>query len=356
MPARQTKPKPSSGAPRRLTRGRQRVAPLPPAAAAMGAVAVRVEPTRAATQACVVVGIPFPVNYWVIHALQAGTPAALYDAALFDQSVVAFAAYEAVQEKLSGSTVDAIKNKVVDSACGAQDGEFLISVTCAPTLASARKCAGIVLQNLRWGSLYQRYTNWCKAFGVRADKAAFSHAAAVANAATQRGVIAVFAGKVSATKDSAVRTADLLAKKVKDAPPKESGRARRIALADIELPEGQERFLEDNYRQHLAPGLQGVVVHNFVDSNVRGGPSHLVSGVLYVSARKDAQAKRLAATAGASGKAAKYAASLLRLGDEARGALVFIAAKGCYVGSAHLVVSGSLTVGSASGAIRTSLQ
>lgn len=319
----------------------------------MGLVTIRVEPTRAATQACVVVAVPFPVNYWVIHALQAGTPAALNDATLFDQSVVAFVAYEAVQEKLSGSTVDAIKNKVVDSACGAQGGEFLISVTCAPTLAAARKCAGIVLQNLRWGTIYKRYTNWCKAFGVRADKAAFSHAAEAANAAVQRGVTVVFAGKVDANEAGAGRTAELLSRKVKDSAPKETGRPREVTLADFEL---EEDALSTGYRAHPAPGLSGVVVHNFVDLNVRGEPSHLVSGVLFVSARKDAQAKRLAATASASGKAAKYAASLLRLGEEARGALVFIAAKGCYVETAHLVVSGPFSEGGAFGAIRASLK
>jgi hypothetical protein len=300
-----------------------------------------------------VVAVPFPVNYWVIHALQAGTPAALFDAALFDQSVVAFVAYEAVQEKLSGSTVDALKNKVVDSACGAQGAEFLIGVTCAPTLAAARKCAGIVLQNLRWGALYQRYTNRCKAFGVRADKAAFSHAAEAANAAVRRGVTVVFAGKVDANEAGAARTADLLSRKVKDSGPKEPGRPREVTLTDLELDEGA---LSAGYRPHPAPGLSGVVVHNFVDSNVRGEPSHLVSGVLHVSVRKDAQAKRLAAAAGASGKAAKYAATLLRLGAEARGALVFIAAKGCYVETAHLVVAGPFSEGGASGAIRASLK
>ena len=314
---------------------------------------VRVEPTRAATQACVVVAVPFPVNYWVIHALQAGTPAALVDAALFDQSVVAFVAYEAVQEKLSGSTVDAIKNKVVDSACGAQGAEFLISVACAPTLAAARKCAGIVLQNLRWRTLYQRYANWCKAFRVRADKAAFNHAASAANAAVRRGVMVVFTGKVDADGAGAARTAYLLSRKVKDLGPKELGRPREVTLTDFEL---DEDVLSAEYRPHPAPGLLGVVVHNFVDSNVRGEPSHLVSGVLYVSVRKDAQALRLAATAGAEGKAAKYAASLSRLGEEARGALAFIAAKGCCVETAHLVVAGPFSEEGAAGAIRDSLK
>ena len=345
--------KPKTATRRPQTRGRQRVAPLQPVAAAAGGVTVRVEPTRAASTACVVVGIPFPVNYWVLHALKAGTPAALHDVELFDQSVVAYVAYEAVLEKLAGSTVDAIKNKVVAADCGGQGGEFLISVSCAPTLAAARKCVGIVLQNLRWGTLFQRYANWCKAFEVRADKAAFSHAAEVANAAVQRGVIAVFTGKVDANEEGAARTADLLSRKTKDVGPKEAGRARVVTLADMGL---EEDAVAEEFRPHAAPGLSGIVVQGFVITNSRGEPPHLSSGILYVPVRSDALVKRLAATAGASGKPAKYAASLLRLGEDTRGALVYTAAKGCHVETASLTISGGISESGASGAIRAALK
>jgi hypothetical protein len=321
-------------------------------AASSGGVTVRVEPTRAAPTACVVVGIPFTANHWVLHALKAGTPAALHDVELFDQTLVAYVAYEAVLEKLAGSTVEAIKNKVVSADCGAQGGEFLISVTCAPTLAAARKCVGIVLQNLRWGALYQRYANWCKAFEVRADKAAFSHAAAVANAATQRGVVAVFTGKVEADHAGAARTADLLSRKAKDSGPKEAGRPREVALADIGLEGGA---VAKEFKAHAAPGLSGVVVLGFVVTNGRGEPPHLASGILYVPVRTDALVRRLAAASGAASKPAKYASSLLRLGEDTRGALVYTAAKGCFVGTASLTVGGGASEAGASGAIRAAL-
>ena len=346
-------PKTGQARPRPQTLGRQRVSALTPTAAKSGNVAVRVEPTRAATQACVVVGIPLPVNYWVIHALQSGTVDALYDAELFDQSIVAYAAYESARDKLCGSTVNAIKNRVVDTSCGAQSGEFLISVTCAPSLASARKCAGVVFDNLRWGSLYSRYAQWCKAFGVIADKAAFSHAAEAANRATQGSIEIVITGKVDTDEEATARTSELLLRKVKDMPPKEGGRARRVELGHMDLPEGREEFLASNFRQRPAPGLSGVVVQNFVDINTRGSPSHLVSGTLFVPTRIDAGARRLATTTGPSGKAAKYASSLMSLGDKARGALVFIAAKKCATSSSQLVVSGTFTEVSAAGSIRS---
>ena len=85
-----------------------------------------------------VVGIPFPANFWVVQTLRAGGGGTPHDTARFNQSMLAYAAYEAIREKLSGSIVKAVKNKVVGSECGAQGDEFLISVTCAPTLATAR--------------------------------------------------------------------------------------------------------------------------------------------------------------------------------------------------------------------------
>lgn len=335
------------------TRGRQRVGLLAPTSSAAqpgsatgSPVTVRVEPSRSATQACVVVAIPFRVNHWVLEALRAGAPSALHDAALFDQSVAAYAAYEAVEEKLRGTTVDAIKNKVVDSRCGGQGGEFLVSVTCAPTLASARKCAGIVLQQLRWGSLYQRYSTWCKVLGVRPDKAAYARAAEVANKATLGGITIVITGKVQADAAGAQRTADLLARKIKNAPPKEEGRARTVALSDVENAGAPVSSL---YTAYPAAGLDGVIALNFVESNIRGEVAHLASGALYIPDAKSAQAKRFAL----GDKAEKYAASLLRLKAEARPALVFIAAKECYVGAADLVAGGpALTEGGVAAAIR----
>jgi len=323
-------------APSKKTRGRQRVGPLQSASAnstnEISSLVVRIEPSRAATQACVVVAIPFQTNHWVFEALRAGTGSALHDVRLLDQSITAYAAYEAITDKLSGSTVDAIKNKVVDSRCGAQGGEFLISVTCAPTLASARKCAGIILQQLRWNILYQRYVNWCKVLGVNPDKSAHTHAAHMANNATRGKVTVVITGKVQADSAGAERTAELLSRKVKDSAPKERGHARTATMSDIE---GVGEPLDSLYASRPAPGLYGVIAHNFVESNVRGEASHLVSGVLMVPNAKVAQAKRLAH----SQKAEKYASSLLRLKDEALGALVFIAAKGCYVETSSLTVT-----------------
>jgi len=262
---------------------------------------------------------------------------------------VAFAAYEAVKHKLSGSMVDAIKNKVTGSACGAQGDEFLISLTCAPALAAARRCAALVLQSLRWGSLYSRYTRLCKALKVRADKAAYSHAAEAANQAVRRGVTVVIAGKVRADGARAARTATFLSQKVRDSGPKEEGRPRTVALSDA-----GGATVAALYVSHPAPSLFGVAALDFVESGVRGKPAQLVSGVLYVLKSANAQAERL----GRSDKADGYAATLSsRLKDEARPVLVFTAAQGCYVSSAALTVGGlALTAATAAAAIKLALR
>jgi hypothetical protein len=303
--------------------------------AASGAVvSLRVEPCRAASQACAVVAIPLATNYWVFRALRAGVAEALLAVDRFDETVVAFAAFEAAEEKLRGSTAAAIKNRVSAAACGAQGGEFLISATCAPTLAAARKCAGIILRSLRWGGLFRRYSEWCRVLGAGPDRGAFCRAAARARASMLAGVEVVLAGKVEASPEGAQRTAELLARKLRQgARPREKGRARALSLPA--LRDGAQTPLE-LFSPGPAPGLLGVVALNFANSNGRGEPAHLVSGILFIPKRGEGLVRSLAR----GRRAAKFAVSFLRLGREARGALVYFAALGCLLASADLCVGG----------------
>jgi len=290
-----------------------------------------------------VIGIPFPTDPRVLAALKRGGGWRAGDSSAFDATVLAFAAYRAARAKLAGTAAAAAKSRAAATDCGSQGGEFLISVTCAPTVANARKCAGLALAALRWGGLFQPYAAWCRALGVPPDRAAFAAAAAAANRAARGALSVVIAGRVAADAADAAKTARALAAKIPDAPPKGAGRRRRLPPGALGEPTPLLR--------RPAPGLAGAVVQAFADSAGRGPPSLLAGGVLFLPPAAATAARRAAG----GGKPERHVQALLRLGGEARGAVVFRAAQGCRVPTRDLVAGGGLSARALLGAIRAAL-
>ena len=301
--------------------GRKKVPPLAPRAAAAGAVRLRVEPSRAAAQACVVVSVPLAAGFWAVEALRGG--GLLLDGARVDAAVVAYAMYEELRRKLMKSPVDAVRNRISGMDCGVQGGAFLVSVTCAPTFAAARKCAALVLQNLQWGRLQGAHSALCKKLGVAPDKAAFATAAWDAYKATAKGVDVVFAGKIDASGGEVAAAAEKLAAKMKNTPPKAKGARRPAPPAD--------RAVADVYGGPLAaPGLPGFLAYTYVTAKEEGV---LSSGQLYIAKGALGRALKL----GGNGKKVRnYVRKFLALGAEARGSLVFVAAQRCGVAASDL--------------------
>lgn len=313
-----------------------------------GRVELRVEPTRAAAVGCVVVGIPLDVDYWVLDALSCGVPprvVAFPDRV--DRTVVAYAAYEAAYGKLLGTTAKAIKSKVSAMRCGAQDNEFQISVTCEKTLFSVRKNASEVLAKMKFGTLYTRYEGLCRTIGVAPDADGYDHAAAEANRALQSRVLVVMVGRVGAKPDDVARAAQLLDESVKDVPPKTPGKPRRVDI------NGAGRVGEV-YESLDAPGLEGVILRNFVESKLKDIRTDLTASRLYFPKNRIRGVHGLAGPAKRA-QVDRFAQALLRLGDETLGALVFTAARGCLAPTESLKITGRVSARSAAAAIDRAL-
>lgn len=313
---------------------------LPRHSAKSGKVSISVEPSRKAPSACVVVAVPLRVSHWVLDASKCHDEP--LEGAHFDASAVARAAFDLAYEKIMGNTAAIAAHGATEMCCGAQGDHFLISVTCDKTFSKARKCAGTVLANLKWGSLFSRYSAVCKSMGVKADRAAFEAAAKEANAATKKGVQVIVTGRVNTKAEPVRKAAEMLDKKVKDAPPKGNGSARTVTV---------ERSLADHYAFVNAPGLEGIVVKNFVAS--KGGPSdlHLASGRLFYPADRARAVGGLKSDA----KIDPFAKGLAKLGSEGVALLVFQGACCCQVGPTALKVGSSMTEGQVKAAIKKAL-
>jgi hypothetical protein len=314
-------------------------APLPRHSAKSGKITLRVEPSRKAAAGCVTVAIPFRANHWVLDAAESGCDP--LDVAHFDISALGYAAFEAAQDKIMGSTAAIAAHKATKMCCGAQGDHFLISVVCDKTFSSARKNAGSIIAALRFGSLYSRYAEVCKRIGYKPDKDGFNAAATAANSAVKSGLIVVVSGRVNTKAEPVEKGAVTLAKKVRDSPPKSKGKTRSLAAA---------RSVDEKYSYLNAPGLEGVIVHNFV--SVKGVKDlHLASGRLYYP---NSRARAVGGLKVAS-KIDPFAKAFGKLGNEAAPLLVFEAASCCMVTPAALKATGDLTTTTVKAAIRKAL-
>jgi hypothetical protein len=287
----------------------------------------RSEPTKAVASACVVVSIPFAVNYWTLSALDGN--ATLVDGTLFDESATAYAAFEEARDRVMGNSLTASKNKATTMSCGVQNGHFMISVVCDRTLSSARKCANEIVRSLRFGALYTRYSESCRRLGVAPNKEAFMHAAHTANSAAKESITVVVTGRVSSRPETLDRAADTIHAKFKNSPPKSIGRERAIEIeGGLDL---------DTLDSLTVSGLNGFIIKDYLESNIKSLRTHLVSGKLYYPKKKASSVAAL----GVQARTKKFGAALMKLKDEAKGGVVYNAARECAVQPSVLIVGGA---------------
>jgi len=303
--------------------------PLKRHSAKKGAISLRIEPSKSVASACATVCIPLKTNNWVIDGLKCNNIP--MDSEYFDETVVAYAGYRAACDKLMGNMAEVAKSKVTNMCCGSQKGDFLISATCAPNLSSVRKSAGIIIQSLKFGALKSYYDNLCKGLGARPDKEAFAKAVSLANAA-MKDITVIFTGRVNAKEAAVTKTVETLAKKVQIRSAKGSGSSRTI-----NLPNQGISTLKENMEYLQASGIDGILLHDYIKTSIRGINIHLSNGKLYFPNKKASQVASL----NNSSKLSAYAKKAAKAGSKDMGLFAFVAASNCLASKSILISSGS---------------
>jgi len=295
-------------------------------------ISLQVENTRAINSSCVIVSFPFGVNVWVLEGL--GSMCKPLSVDLFDNSAVAYAGYTVIRDCLAGSVVGTIKNKVVNMSCGAQNGEFQISVTCDKSFTSARKCAGIIIKNLKFNHLYDAYATCCKSIGARPSRDAFESAVNEIDRGLSRIRVTCIGKFEKLSKDNKTKAIEALSKKVKDTSAKSKGAKRVLTLKDI----GATDTVSSIYSVVNAPGINGIVMKSYIDSMVKGISTILINGELYYPKIKERTIHLLSD----SEKIGRFITQLDKL-DDVIGSLVFFAATTCGLSSHDLITKGKLS-------------
>jgi hypothetical protein len=317
-------------------------AKLPRWSAKSGKITLKIEPTKArgVSSSAVVVGIPLKTNPWVLEAIEcAKYPLSTQH---LDESVIACVVYQLVKSKLLASTKSAISCGASSVEYGCHGDEFQICVAVPAKISSARKVAGLIISQLKFGNLYSKYAAKCRDMGVKPDRAAFDRAASEGNSGLNSGIQVTITGRIKVSKRDLVdKAVEVISKKLKISDAKSKGSSRSV--------ESKEK-LDDYYSQlDASSGLEGIGVKGYLDLNL-GISTMLSGGKLWVPA--SAKINGLAN----SDRIKKYAASLGALGDELTGALVHTAATKGLVHSKHLDTSKTVSESAVASVISKALK
>lgn len=189
-------------------RKRKKMSQTPPHSFKKGSLSFFLIGARAAANACVTVSLPAAgANPHVLQALECGAAPASREE--LDSATILYTAYEVARSKLAGTPLEAMRNKVTGVACGAVDGEFMVSVVCANSGTAIRRVLGVVLKSLNPARLFAKYSVNIRRLGEAPSRECFNFCAdAIVRQLRQQTRVTV-TGKITSVLGDRTRTARL---------------------------------------------------------------------------------------------------------------------------------------------------
>lgn len=273
-------------------------------------LSLKIEPTKKATQACIVVGIPLQLDSLVLLALKNNTKYS-FSSSDVDTTIVAFCGYQNVYKAIAGSVQLAMSNKVVGMNVGYDKGEFLISILCDKSFTAVRKVAGIAMKQLKFSNTTPQYKAYCDMLGIKSDMSGFAFAVNTCNKAVDNGVNITVTGRLSIDKEKANSMVKTISDKVRDNDNKDSPVKRQVT-SDV----GENNLLVIK----VSGGLDKIISKNYIDAHLM--ESIMIDGNIYLPAKMESRFSALDNKDKING----FAAKLLKLGDDLAGMLSFGAA------------------------------
>jgi hypothetical protein len=278
---------------------------------------IKVEPTKAASQACVLVGFSIKANPMVLLSLKNNS---LYpfDGDDVDVAIVAYCAFQNIYKELFGNAQVAAANKVSNVNVGYNKGEFLISAVCDKTVSSVRKVSGIIVKNLKFSTVIAQYKIFCSMLNIKPDVGGFASAVNECNASVDTNVNIAITGKVNISKKAKVEDMAVpISNKMKDLQKKEGGKKRSVSndqsshgkLIEVILPNG----------------LDGVIAKEYLDTFLM--KTECIDGLIILPERMGTMLERL----NNKDKMGRFADKLDKLGDNLSGALSYTASVECII-------------------------
>ncbi len=304
-------------------------------------VQIRVEPTKRFPAACVAVAFPLRANPLVLALLRGGGTGS-FDGDDVDSTIVAYAAFDKVFQELLGNPKNAASSKAMSVSCGCTDAEFIISVTCAPSFAVAKRCACIIARNLKFSSLSSMYRFLCGTLNIKPSSEGFAYAVNECNKAVDASLSVVMTGKVKAKdKETVEIAAESVESKLKDLQDKEGAKKRAV-----ESTQGKIEMVE----MAVPSNMDATLVKSFVDEFTTG--SILAGNTLFIPSRFESALSKLPR----SPKVDAFAGKMAGLKDDLGGVLAYTAARDCGVNTSQIRSDRSYTLSDIKKVINDSLK
>lgn len=180
-----------------------------------------------------------------------------------EEAALAFALFELIRDKLSGSALEVYKTKVSNVSCYALNGNLVIRWNTQGTVTSLRKTCGIVVSCLTPSKLFTKYTENIKFLcGKNGNKETFNFCVKKLSESIKKNIYIVAIGKINIDKTKLEDLLDTVLKKMPD---------QNIPLAkEIETPEKRTSAKIDLYPLIKCSGLAAVAVADYIRSSSNG--------------------------------------------------------------------------------------
>lgn len=180
------------------------------------------------------------------------------------ESALAYALFETVRDKLAGSPLEILKNRVTNLSCATINGNFVISFHTAGTGSALRKSCGIALSCFNPIKLFAKYSENIKFLsGKGGDRSEFNFVAKKLAEGMKKSIHIAAIGKINIDTDKMKDIIGVLANKLADI---EIAPAKDISQPAKTSPEKEE----NPYPIVKCSGLDAAVVADYIRNNSNG--------------------------------------------------------------------------------------
>jgi hypothetical protein len=192
-----------------------------------------------------------------------GEPTALMAGS--EKSALAYALYETVRDKLSGSALETFKTKVSNVECNVLDKHFVITFHTQSTGTSLRKTCGMALSCFNVSKLFAKYSENIKFLsGKGGNREEFNYACKSLLEGIKKSVIITAVGKFPASMDKD-KLMDIVVVLVTKIPELEMPPAKETTA-----PPKRDNDAAETYPFIKSSGLSTAVVADYIRNNSNG--------------------------------------------------------------------------------------
>lgn len=288
-------------------------------------ISLSYNPTKVAPGAVIVFSFDSDCDYLILCALLNSSPAVetlesssaeTLKSKKFDCTAVCYSLFETVKGRLTGSLFVDARNKIAGIGCCVQDGQFIISITCAGTGTAVKKIITQVCKILDPSKVKARYTLNCRALDIKPDNDAFNAAAADLSKSIKSKLNIFIGGKVKITSELEKKIEKTAADKLAASSPDGKGKDREVELA------ARPNLLSS---KSCGDAISGVVAKKYAESVVLSNAIHLIDNKIMAHSHV---AKKIESAA-TKDRVKAYIEKVNRLGDDTVAAILYIAARDC---------------------------